>query len=181
MSAELVLIIMNLIVGFGVAIPIAMFLKKTNTKPANFFLQLIILISIYFAECIAVVIGMGIPVFSIALAFVWGFVFSSWLRNRALNRQVLKSSFFLSLYSSLPAASFIVVPILMWIGGWHILSAEEGARFGIPEFLYLPWPLNTILGFYAALVIGAVVLKTLITTGIIRSKESQAHKAISTV
>ncbi len=179
MSAELVLIILNLIVGFGFAIPITMFLKNTNKKPTNFIFQFIILISIYFAECIAVIIGMGIPVFSIVLAFVWGFVFSSWLRNRALNRQVLKSSFFLSLYSSLPAASFIVVPVLMWIGGGHVLSAEEGVRFGIPEFL--PWPLNTILGFYAALVIGAVVLKTLITTGIIRSKESQAHKEISTI
>ena len=181
MSAELVLIILNLIVGFGFAIPITLFLKKANTKPTKFFFQFIILISIYFAECIAMIIGMGIPVFSIVLAFVWGFVFSSWLRNRALNRQVLKSSFFLSVYSSLPAASFIVVPILMWIGGRHILSAEEGARFGIPEFLHLPWPLNTILGFYGALVIGAVVLKTLITTGIIRLKESQAHKEISTV
>ena len=122
---------------------------------------------------------MGIPVFSIVLAFVWGFVFSSWLRTRVINRQVLKSSFFLSLYSSLPAASFIVVPVLVWIGGGHILSAEEGVRFGIPEFL--PWPLNTILGFYAALVIGAVVLKTLITTGVIRSKKRRALKDISTV
>ena len=166
MNPELILIILNLILGLGFAIPIAMFLKKANTKPTKFFFQFIILISIYFAECIAVIIGMGIPVFSIVLAFVWGFVFSSWLRNRALNRQVLKSCFFLSLYSSLPAASFIVVPILMWIGGRHILSAEEGARFGIPEFLHLPWPVNTILGFYAALVIGAVVLKTSITTGL---------------
>ena len=124
---------------------------------------------------------MGIPVFSIVLAFAWGVVFSSWLRTRVMNRRVLKSSFFLSLYSSLPAASFIVVPVLVWIGGGHILSAEEGVRFGIPEFLHLPWPLNTILGFYAALVIGAVVLKTLITTGIICSKKSQALKEISTV
>jgi hypothetical protein len=181
MSAEFVLIILNLILGFGFAIPITLFLKKTNTKPTKFFFQFIILISIYFAECLAMIIGMGIPVFSIVLAFVWGFVFSSLLQNRALNRQVLKSSLFLALYSCLPAASFIVVPILMWISGSHILSAEEGARFGIPEFLHLPWPLNTILGFYAALAIGAVVLKTLITTGIIRSKESQAYKKISTV
>jgi len=180
MNAELILIILNLIVGFGLAIPIAMFLKKVTTKPAKFFFQFIILVGIYFAECIAVTMGMGIPVFSIALAFVWGFVFSAWLRNRVLDRHVLKSSFFLSLYSSLPAASFIVVPILVWIGGGYILSAEEGIRFGIPEFLHLPWPLNTILGFYAILVVGAVVLKTLITTGIIRSKE-HAHKGISTV
>jgi hypothetical protein len=179
MNAELILIIINLIVGFGFAIPIAMFLKKANTKPANFFFLLIILVGIYFAECIAVTLGMGIPVFSIVLAFVWGFVFSSWLRTRVINRQVLKSSFFLSLYSSLPAASFIVVPVLVWIGGGHILSAEEGVRFGIPEFL--PWPLNTILGFYAALVTEAVALKTLITTGVIRSKKSRALKEISTV
>jgi hypothetical protein len=49
------------------------------------------------------------------------------------------------------------------VGGGHILSAQEGTSFGIPDFL--PWPLNTIFGFFVALVIGTVVLKTVITTG----------------
>jgi len=39
----------------------------------------------------------------------------------------------------------------------------KGASFGIPSFV--PWPMNTILGFYAVLAIGVAVLKTVITTG----------------
>jgi len=167
LSAESVLMILNLILGFGFAVPIISYLQKINAMPAKFYLTFIILIGIYFIECTAVIFGMGIPVFSVVLAVVWGFVFSYWLRNRLQNRQLLKSSLYLTLYSCLPAASFIVVPLLMWIAGRQILSAEEGAQFGIPELF---WPFNTILGFYAAIVIGAVVLKTLITMGIVRSK-----------
>ena len=103
-------------------------------------------------------------VFSVGLAFVWGIVFGLWLRGRAPAREVLKQAFFVSIYGCLPTASFsIIIPVIMLIGGGHILSDEEGVSFGIPEFL--PWPLNTILGFFTALVIGTVVLKTLITTG----------------
>jgi len=162
MGIECTLIVVNLVVGFACAIPVAKQLRKLNRKPARGLLLFAILIAIYLAECIAVVIGMGIPVFSVGLAFVWGIVFGLWLRTRASRRQVLRTSLFLSLYSSLPAASFIIVPVLVWVSGWHILSAEEGARFGIPEF---PWPLNTIFGFYAAVVVGAVVFKTVITVG----------------
>ena len=51
----------------------------------------------------------------------------------------------------------------MWlIGGGHILSSEEGTGFGMPD---LPWPLDTILGFCAALMLGTIVMKTVITTG----------------
>lgn len=178
MSTESVLMILNLILGFGFAVPIISYLQKINVMPAKFYLTFIILIGIYFIECTAVIFGMGIPVFSVALAVVWGFVFSYWLRNRAQNRQVQKSSLFLTLYSCLPATSFILVPILMWIAGRQILSAEEGVRFGIPELF---WPFNTILGFYAAIVIGAVVLKTIITMGIVRSKGRQTQTEISTV
>jgi len=58
------------------------------------------------------------------------------------------------------------VPLFVWFAGWSITSAKAGADFGIP--VLLPWPMNTILGFYAVLVSGAVVLKTLITTGEVR-------------
>lgn len=109
--------------------------------------------------------GMGIPIFSVGLAFVWGIIFGLWLRSRASTREVLKASFFLFLYSSLPAASFILIPGMGLVSGQHILSAEEGAGFGIPDFLGLSCPLNTISGSYATLVRGAVVFKTVITVG----------------
>jgi hypothetical protein len=160
---EYTLIIVNLVAGFGCAVPVAKLLSKLSRNPRSVFRYFAILICIYFIECIAVVIGMGIPVFSMGLAFVWGIIFGLRFRARASRRKVLKTSFFLSLYTTLPAVSFIVVPVVAWIGGWHILNANEGAPFGIPEFLNLPWPLNTILGFFAALVVGAIVFKTVIT------------------
>jgi len=53
--------------------------------------------------------------------------------------------------------------VLALFAGRPILSAGEGASFGIPGFV--PWPMNTILGFYAILAIGVAVLKTVIITG----------------
>jgi hypothetical protein len=164
-SPQYVLITINLLAGFGCAVPIARLLRAVNGKKVRSLRYFVILIGIYFVESIAIAMGMGIPVFSVALAFLWGILFGLWLRTCAPARDVLKATVFLALYSSLPAASFLAVPAMVWIGGGHVLSAEEGARFGIPEFLHLPWPLNTILGFYAALVIGAVLSKTVITVG----------------
>lgn len=156
---ELTLIMVNLAAGFGCAIPMARLLSK-QTRVFRYFAMLI---GVYFVECVAVVAGMGIPVFSVGLAFVWGIVFGVWLRSRTPKLTALKTSFLLSIYSSLPAASFIIVPVMGLVSGHPVLSVEEGARFGIPGFL--PWPLTTTLGFYATLVIGAVVFKTVITTG----------------
>jgi hypothetical protein len=163
---ESILVIVNLLAGFGCAIPIAKLLGKVDqyksVKTLGYFA---ILVGIYFVECVALVMGMGIPILSVGLAFVWGVVFGLWLRVRASLHEVLKASLYLSLYSCLPVVSFILIPVLAGLGGRNILSAEEGFRFGIPDFLHLPWPLNTILGFYAILVIGAVVFKVVITTG----------------
>jgi len=47
-----------------------------------------------------------------------------------------------------------------------ILSAGDGSRFGVPDFL--PWPLNTILGFCVSVVLVAVIGKVVITTGIVQ-------------
>ena len=95
---EYTLIMINLFVGFGCAIPVARLLRKVDRKPVRVFHFFAILIGIYFVECIAVAAAMGIPVFSVGLAFVWGIVFGLWLRARASTHEVLKTSFFLSLY-----------------------------------------------------------------------------------
>ena len=165
---ELALITANLVSGIGCAIPLSVLLRRLYGKPVSVFRCFAILLGVYLAESVAVAMGMGIPVFSVALAGVWGIVFGRWLRRRMSPDKVLKTAFFLSLYSSLPAASFILVPVVAWVDGWHILSAEEGARFGIPGFPYVPWPLETILVFYAALVAGAIVLKPAITMSEVR-------------
>jgi hypothetical protein len=78
----------------------------------------------------------------------------------------MRAVFYFALYSGLPAASFLSVPVLAALSGRHILSAEFGFQFGIPEFV--PWPFNTILGFCGAVVLVTVVLKVVITTRIAR-------------
>ena len=159
-----VLAAVNLAAGLGFSVPIARLLGKVTGKPGRFFRYFTLLIGIYFLECVAFSAGMATQVFSIGLAFVWGMVFGLWLRRRASSRKVLKTSFFLALYTSFPTATFgILLLVAKLVGGGSIIGAEEGAALGIPYFV--PWPLNTILGFCTALVIGTVVFKTVITTG----------------
>jgi len=160
-----VLIGANLLAGLGCAIGLAKMLGKVNNKPKRFLRYWMALVGIYFVECFAVSAGMATQVLTVGLAFIWGIVFGLWLRARAPALKVLKASFFIALYSVLPTVSLILIPAMMWIGGDNVLSAEEGARFGIPRALHLPWPVNTILGFFGAIVIGTAIFKTVITVG----------------
>jgi len=154
----------NLTAGFGFAVPIARLLGGISGQPVRFLRYLVFLIGIYFVECVAFSAGMCTQVFSVGLAFLWGIIFGLWLRSRTSARKALTASFLVSIYTSLPTASFcILIPVAAIVGGGHILSAQEGTSFGIPDFL--PWPLNTIFGFFAAVLIGTLVFKTIITTG----------------
>ncbi len=164
---EIILLVMNLAAGVGCAIPLARLLASVHRKPSGVFRWFAVLIAVYFIEGVALAMGMGIPVFSVGLALVWGIVFGLWLRRAARPvGESLKAAFWLSLYTSLPALSFLIIPLLMRLAGWSILDAAAGERFGIPGFL--PWPTSTILGFYAVVAIGAALLKTSITTGGVR-------------
>jgi hypothetical protein len=159
-----VLIVVNLVAGFGLAIPIAKGLCEINRRQGTVLRYVLMLIGVYFVECVAFSAGMATQVFTVGLAFVWGAVLGFWLRGRASALQVLKLAVFWALYGSLPTASFCVLVLLVnVVGGGSILSSEVGRSFGIPGFV--PWPVNTILGFCAALGIGTLVLKTVITTG----------------
>ena len=162
----IILAAVNLVLGIGCAILLARRLGRIIGRPEKLFRYSMILIGLYFLECVAFAAGMASQVFSIALAFIWGFILGVWLRDKAPAHDVLRASFFIALYSCLPTISvLLVVPLLMSIYGHSVLSAEQGLQFGIPDFLPLPWPLNTILGFFAAVSIGTVVFKTIITTG----------------
>lgn len=162
---EIILIILNLAVGIGFAFPVARTLGKLFEKQRGLLRYFAICLLIYLLECAAVVLGMGIPVFSIGLAFVWGAVLGFWLRDRAGTRALLNAVFRISVYTCLPVISFIIVPIASSIEGWNVLSNDEGYRFGIPDFLHLPRPFNTILGFYCALITIALLFKIVITMG----------------
>jgi len=161
--AEYIVVTLNLVAGFSFAVPLSKLFSRLDREPPRVFRYYVILIGIYFLECVAIVSMMLVPVLSIGLAFVWGISFGLWLRARTPPQKALKASFYLSLYSSLPVVSFIVVPVLALSAGRPILSADEGTSFGIPSFV--PWPMNTILGFYAVLAIGVLVLKTVIISG----------------
>ena len=177
-NVEVFLVVANLLAGFGFAFPMAKVLAMVDGKQAKAFRYYVMLIGVYLFESVVLMIGMGIPVLNVGLAFVWGLVFGRWLRSRTSRKQAQRASLWLSLYSSLPAISFVVVPVFAWLGGWNVLSAADGVRFGIPDFLHLPWPLNTILGFYAAIIMVAVLLKAVITVGevnlLFRPKEKSA-------
>ena len=159
--AEYAVVGVNLVAGVGGAIPLGRHLSGMSGKPAGAARYVGLLLGVYFLECVAIVAGMLVPVFSAALAVVWGIVLGLWLRGRASRGAALRTSLFVSIYSSLPAASFMVVPLVLALGGWPVLSAEGGARLGIPQLI--PWPMNTVLGFYAGLAVGVLALKTLIT------------------
>jgi len=163
---ELTLVLANLIVGTTCAVPLAAFMRKTSGSPRKPLFWVLAMLGVYLAESVALLFGMGIPVFTVGLAFVWGIVFGRWMLKRMDTRSALKTSVLLSLYSSLPSASFILVPIMLAMAGRNVLSAAQGQEFGIPAAF--PLGLNTILGFYAACAGGALLLKTLITTGEVR-------------
>ncbi|MHC4913138.1 MAG: hypothetical protein ACYTE5_09070, partial [Planctomycetota bacterium] len=72
---EYILIAVNLAAGFGCAVPIARMLGRVRREGKGTFRYFVIAIGVYFVECVAIVMGMGIPVFSMGMAFGWGIVF----------------------------------------------------------------------------------------------------------
>ena len=179
-AGGLAIIIANLILAFGCAVPVARLLAKVNGN-ARVRRYYAMLIGLYSVECVAVAAGMATMVFNIALAFVWGIVFGWWFRrSSAPIREVLRAAFYLAVYSSLPAMSLVVLPLLGAFAAWKVLSPAEGARFGIPRFV--PWPMNTVLGLFGIAGTVALVLKTVITTGEVSlmihlSGDKESHKA----
>lgn len=166
----------NLAAGFSFAVLIAKELDKITDKPNKTIRYSALLVGVYFLECVAFAAGMCTQILTIGLSFLWGIIFGLWLRERASARKVLKQAFFIALYGSLPTASFcVLIPLIWLVGGGHTLSAKEGISFGVPDFL--PWPLNTILGFFTSLLIGTVVFKTVITTQIVNWLIHRGEKA----
>ena len=127
-----------------------------------------IIVFIYFAECIAVALSMGTSAISIVLAFIWGVIGGRWLRKQVESSVLRRSVQIATTYTCVPVISLALIPLFCLIGGWDILSAEQGYSFGIPYFLHLPWPLTTILGFYMLMIIVSVLLKMIITLCVVR-------------
>ena len=107
-QAEYLIILVNLVLGLGSAIPVAKLLVKMNPKPTKFLWLYSALVGVYFIECVAFSAGMATNVFTIGLAFVWGAIFG--LRAQcslSIRHEILKSALVFSVYTSLPAVSFL--------------------------------------------------------------------------
>ncbi|MGA2172228.1 MAG: hypothetical protein ABSG82_04335 [Sedimentisphaerales bacterium] len=155
----------NLIACFGCAVPLAKGLGRLMGTPNRFLRYFAMFVGIYFLECVAFTWGMCTQVFTIALSFVWGALIGLWLRDIAPAPKIIRTGLFVALYGCLPTVSFAVVLLAFWaIIGNGFLNVEQAYRFGIPGFV--PWPLNTMLGFCVALIVGTIILKTVLTTGI---------------
>jgi len=165
----------SLVAGIVFAILLVFRLRRIAGQPKRFFRYLALLIGMYFVEYLAVLAGIVLGFafgFVWALAFVsgltsvWGIILGIWLRGRSTSRDVLKASFLVCLYASLPAVWFlgILFPLLTIVQGQRIVSAE--ALRGSP-LEALSWPLNTVLGGSAALAVGTVLVKTVIIIGIV--------------
>ena len=165
--AGYVIVALNVVLGLGCGWFLARLLPLPADKQVRRLHLFLVLLAAYLAECAAFAAGMATNILSILLALLWGLVLGLWLRrSTASEREQMKAARWLAVYSSLPAASFVSVPVVCASGGWPILSTEAGARFGIPGFV--PWPLNTILGFCVAVAAVAIVVKIFLTTAIAR-------------
>ncbi len=168
----LTLLVTNGILALGAGIPLARYLAREVSGGGKTVLWLLALAGIYFVECVAFSASMATNVFGFALAIVWGFVFRRKLAALPLGKAV-KAAWRVSIFTGLPAISFLSILVLAVAEGGDILSVREGWQFGIPDFV--PWPLCTLLGFFLAVSGSAVVFKTLITTGIVAIASRGSH------
>ncbi len=156
----------NLVGGSVFAVFLAIGFGRLTGKKNRFLRYLVMMLGLYFLECVAFTSGMCTQVFTIAISFIWAVLFGLWLKGLAPPKQIVRQMLFVSLYGCLPTVSFGTLLIIFWvIGGNGLLNVEQATRFGIPDFV--PWPLNTMLGFCVALATGTIILKTTVTTGII--------------
>ena len=161
----IVLIVTNVVLalGFGWALAKRMAARPESRRSAGSWLLAVL--AVYATECVAFSASMATNILGYCLAFVWAGLFARRLRAREM--------LLLSLYTCLPAVSFLSVLPLLALGGWPLLSVEDGRHFGIPAFV--PWPFCTLLGFVLTVSASAAIFKmaiTTITAAILRRKDA---------
>lgn len=160
------LAVTNLVGGSAIGALLAKEFARLTDKRNHFFRYFAMMLGLYFLECVAFAWGMCTQILSVALSIEWGILFGLWLKGIAPRRQIIRQIFFVSLYGCLPTVSFAALLCIIWvIAGNGLLNVEQARNFGIPDFV--PWPLNTMLGFCVALAAGTIILKTVFTTGIV--------------
>jgi hypothetical protein len=161
------LILTNVFAGFGAAVPIAGMMAKITEQQNKLKWFVTLLLGVYFLECFAFTFGMCTQILTFGLAVVWGVVLGLWWRGRVQSSKTVKATILFSLYGCAPTLSFAFwLPVLWAINGLGLLNLEQADKFGIPQFV--PRPFNTMLGFCAGLAIGTILIKILITTGLVK-------------
>jgi hypothetical protein len=156
----------NLVGSIALGVFLAFGFSRLTQKQNSFIKYLALSLGLYFLECLAFAWGMCTQILSIALSIEWGILFGLWLKGLAPSRQIVRQALLISLYGCLPTVSFAAVLFIIWvIAGNGLLNVEQAYQFGIPGFV--PWPLNTILGFCIALSAGTIILKVTFTTGLV--------------
>jgi hypothetical protein len=166
-TPELVLIgllgLSNLVLGIGLGIYLARKLTNFADPSIKWRRAFALLVGMYFFECLAFPAGMATQVFVVGLAFLWGILLGRFLRMQP-PLPSLRFSLWVAIYTCMPTITFgFLVPFAWALAGNSLLSSEAGISFGIPE--WVPWPLGSVAGFTAALVLGTVILKSVITVG----------------
>jgi hypothetical protein len=149
-----------LAVGFGVPLARRLAAGRGRRTLARW---LAALGGMYLAECVAFAASMATNVLGFALAVPWGLVLRRKLAALA-PKERLRLAVRVALYTTLPAISFASAFVLVVLGGWNPWSVEAGHKFGVPHFV--PWPLCSVAGFFAAVIGSAVVVKTAVTTAL---------------
>ncbi len=163
-TVGLTLLIVNAVFLAGLGWPLARYLSRNLPGARGARAWLAALGGAYLAECVAFSAGMATNVLSVCLAALWGLLLAS--RVRAMPpRQATWLALRFSLYTCLPAVSFLSILPLLPLGGWSLWDPRDARQFGVPDFV--PWPLCTLLGFFLAVSLSAVVLKTTVTTGLV--------------
>ena len=162
-AAEWAIIALNAVLGLACGWRSTAFLGRISGGRVRRIHAFPVLLAAYVVECAAFSASMGTNALGFGLALLWGAVLGVCVRRLAASEQEQRRAvWWLAVYSSLPAASYASVPVLCAIGGWSVLNPQAGARFGIPGFL--PWPLNTILGFCVLVAAVGVLVKVTLTT-----------------
>lgn len=166
-SAEYTIAAMNGVLAFGLGWPLAGHLAGEVDGLRGRRRTMILLVAVYLIESFAFAASMSTSILSILLAGLWGILLGRRLRRSRSDPGISRRiALLFSGYTALPAASFLSVPAMMALKGWSVVTSAEGIRFGVPRFL--PWPLDTILGFCTAVALVTVVFKVVITSGLVR-------------
>ena len=148
-----VVAVIELILALGAGLVLANRLTTHASPRHRPWLWLLILMGINVAECLAFSASMATNLLSYALAVVWSLVFANKLQTQEMR--------LLSLYTSIPAISFVAALQPLHRAGWGLLTSQEGYRFGIPQIV--PWPFSTVVGFVVTVSVAAVLGKLVIT------------------